>query len=136
MLFYGSLLTKRVEPNVSSLQSDRLEVVKGVPQGSVLGPLLFSIYINCLDFNIDKARIYADDTIVYCSTSSKQQSVTALQSVFDIIQNRFRAFKLVLNVEQTKCMLFSNSRSSLNNYIVLQTSQGSQGSVISGYYHR
>ncbi len=50
----------------------------------------YSVYINCLDFNIDKARIYADDTIVYCSTSSKQQSVTALQSVFDIIQNRFR----------------------------------------------
>ncbi len=121
---------------MSSLQSDRLEVVKGVPQGSVLGPLLFSIYINCLDFHIDKARFYADDTIVYCPTPSKQQSVTALQSVFDIIQNRFRALKLVLNVEQTKCMLFSNSRSSLDNYIVLQTSHGSQGSVISGYYHR
>ncbi len=96
-----------------SLQSDRLEVVKGVPQGSVLEPLLFSIYINFLDFNIDKARFYSDDTIVYCSTPSKQQSVTALQSVFDIIQNRFRALKLVLNVEKTEYMLFSNSRSSL-----------------------
>ncbi len=101
----------------------------------MLGPLLFSIYINCLDFNIDNARFhfYADYTIVYCSAPSKQQSVTALQSVFDIIQNRFRALKLVLNVEKTKCMLFSNSRTSLENSIVLQTSQGSQVTSVSEY---
>ncbi len=138
MLFYGYTIylkgrTQCVQ--VEGVQSDLLEVVKGVPQGSVLGPLLFSIYINCLDFNIDKARFhfYADDTIVYCSAPSKQQSATALQSVFDIIQNRFRALKLVLNVEKTKCMLFSNSRTSLENSIVLQTSQGSQVTSVSEY---
>ncbi len=77
--------------------------------------------------------MYADDTIVYCSAPSKQQSVTALKSVFDIIQNRFCALKLVLNVEKTKCMLFSNSRTSLENSIVLQTSQGSQVTSVSEY---
>ncbi len=106
----------------------------------MLGPLLFSIYINCLDFNIDKARFhfYADDTIVYCSAPSKQQSVTALQSVFDIIQNRFRALKLVLNVEKTKCMLFSNF---FREFYCSSDFSGEPSYLsvrvqISGYYHR
>ncbi len=136
ILWFTAYLKGRTQcVQVEGVRSDLLEVVKGVPQGSVLGPLLFSIYINCLDFNIDKARfhLYADDTIVYCSAPSKQQSVTALQSVFDIIQNRFCALKLVLNVEKTKCMLFSNSRTSLENSIVLQTSQGSQVTSVSEY---
>lgn len=90
---------------MEGVQSDPLEVVKGVPQGSVLGPLLFSrhVYINCLDFNIDNARFhfYADDSIIYCSSPSKQQSVASLQSALDIryIQNRLCASRLVLNVK-------------------------------------
>ncbi len=136
ILWFTAYLKGRIQcVQVEGVRSDLLEVVKGVPQGSVLGPLLFSIYINCLDFNIDKARfhLYADDTIVYCSAPSKQQLVIALQSVFDIIQNRFCALKLVLNVEKTKYMLFSNSRTSLENSIVLQTSQGSQVTSVSEY---
>jgi hypothetical protein len=119
---------------VEGVRSDFLEIIKGVPQGSVLGPLLFSIYINCLDFNIVNAKFhfYADDTIVYCSAPSKQQSVASLQSVFDIIQNRFCALKLVLNIDKTKCMLFTNSRTS-ENPIVLQTYQGSQVTSVLEY---
>ncbi len=142
MLWFTAYLKGRNQcVQVEGVRSDLLEVVKGVPQGSVLGPLLFSIYINCLDFNIDKARfhLYADDTIVYCSAPSKQQSVTALQSVFDIIQNRFCALKLVLNVEKTKCMLFSNFRTSLENCSSDFSGEPSYFSVrvqISGHYHR
>ncbi len=56
---------------VDGIKSDLLGVGTGVPQGSVLGPLLFIIYINCLDVNIDNARFhfYADDTVIYCSLS-------------------------------------------------------------------
>lgn len=49
------------------------------------------------------------------------------------IQNRFCALKLVLNVEETKCMLFSNSKMSPENSVTLWTSQESQITSVSEY---
>ncbi len=90
--------------------SDSLEIAKGVPQGSVLGPLLFTININSLDYDIQDANFhfYADDTVMYCSASSGQQALYKLQSAFDVIQSRLYNLKLVLNADKTKYMLFSN----------------------------
>ncbi len=120
---------------VEVIKSDLLEVGTGVPQGSVLGPLLFIIYINCLDVNIDNARFhfYADDTVIYCSAPTKQQALGDLQSAFDIIQASFFTLKLVLNVEKTKFMWLSNSRNSLDGSVVLRTPQGKLIALVSEY---
>ncbi len=74
--------------------SDSLLIAKGVLQGSVLGPLLFTInfiyhiYINCLDYDIQDANFhfYADDSVMYCSASSGKQALYKLQPAFDVIQ--------------------------------------------------
>ena len=83
----------------------------GVPQGLILGPLLFNLYINDIATSIVdcKVHLYADDTILYCSTDYIGTAVDKLQHSFNVLQSAFSNHKLVLNAEKTQFMLFSQS---------------------------
>ena len=51
---------------VNGVKSDWVPVVSGVPQGTVLGPLLFSLYINYISADIEsRIRLFADDCVCY-----------------------------------------------------------------------
>ena len=62
---------------LNGTSSEAIPVPSGVPQGSVLGPLLFLAYINDLPENVkSKVRLFADDTAIYMSLTTVNQSAT------------------------------------------------------------
>ena len=66
--------------------SDELPVLSGVPQGSVLGPILFLLYINDLPENVQsQVRLFADDTEVYLTVHGPNDS-ERLQSDINVLQ--------------------------------------------------
>ncbi len=94
-----------------------------MPQGSVLGPLLFTIYINNIDQNLNNTNFhyYADDIVIYSSASTPNLALSQLQLAFNIVQHNLFDLKLVFNADKTKLMLFSKSKSTLHNLLSITT---------------
>ena len=87
-----------------SARSSFAEVTKGVPQGSILGPLLFTLFINDIAPNQDNCKVhfYADDTVLYASAHSIDQVRASLQKAFDHFQFALFKRKLLLKASKTK----------------------------------
>jgi hypothetical protein len=94
---------------MEGLLSGPLAVSLGVPQGSILRPTLFSVYINDVALAAGESLIhlYADDTILYTSGLSLDTVLTNLQTSFNAIQHSFCGLQLLSNASKIKCMLLN-----------------------------
>ena len=114
-------ITRSQFVSIGESNSDLLNVSCGVPQGSVLGPKLFILYVNDLCNISDRAKcfLFADDTNLLCSdTNIYQLFATVVASVLDNMCTWFAVNKLSLNVSKTCYMLFrSNVQIDLDLYI-------------------
>ena len=94
----------------------------GVPQGSVLGPLLFLIFINDLP-NVSKFLqfyLFADDTNIYYESSDLSNIQKILNRELRKVRKWLEANRLALNIEKTNFVLFHSSQRKLTQTIVLK----------------
>lgn len=114
--------TQKVQINGAKSLGSRVKI--GVPQGSILGPFLFLIYINDLPYmveNLSKIVLFADDTSLIFKVDRHAHNYDEVNNTLGQIHSWFTANNLVLNEKKTKCVLFTlpNVVHSLNNHVVL-----------------
>jgi len=83
----------------------------GVPQGSILGPTLFSLFINDLPLHISNentlCEMFADDSTLHASGNTVQQITNSLQTSLDDVINWCSLNNMILNPDKTEAMLIT-----------------------------
>ena len=105
----NSYLTNRSQfIDICGTSSNSTQIEHGVPQGSVLGPLLFSIYINDLHRSIENsiAIYFADDTTLLCQDKSLKEINRKVNRDLALLIHWLRANKISLNASKTEIILF------------------------------
>jgi len=109
-LWFKSYLNERRQfVCIDSINSNIQQNNCGVPQGSILGPLLFILYINDLNKAINHSEVYhfADDTSLILSNQSFKELTKQMNRDLNLLSEWSRANELCLNVAKTELIIFN-----------------------------
>ena len=114
MVFRTYLTARSQVVTIGTASSQRLHVASGVPQGSILGPLLFSIYMNDLP-SVPRhcsVQCYVDNTKLLLSFRLQDQSRILAEIIQDLTRRRNWCFdnQLLLNPDKTKLLVCGSKR--------------------------
>ena len=115
--FYSYLLNRKQRVMVNGKYSEWDTVEYGVPQGSILGPLLFIMYTNDLTKCIRNSEVllYADDTVIYRCDTDTVRNYRNIQGDLNRLYKWCNQNGLTINSRKTKVIDFGKSRKKVND---------------------
>ena len=115
--FFKSYLTSRTQfVKLGGVSSSLLPIDFGVPQGSILGPLLFIIFINDLQNATNLfIKLFADDTFLCAENSNFDLLEREVNLELEKVYEWLSANKLTLNISKSKYMLVTNKKDITRN---------------------
>ena len=105
--FKAYLTSRRQYVRIDNVDSNSQIIRHGVPQGSILGPLLFIIFmndINLVPISDCELHLYADDTTMLTCSPTMDQLMTTTNQALTTIVDWFLKNKLIVNLKKTECM--------------------------------
>ncbi|GFW91525.1 RNA-directed DNA polymerase from mobile element jockey [Trichonephila clavipes] len=110
-LINSYLVNRSFKLRVNDTLSSSFNIKCGVPQGSLLGPLLFNMYINDIPTHPQTStNIYADDATILATYKNPNTITRALNSHLRLLENFFNTWKIKINIDKTIAVLFTRRR--------------------------
>ena len=112
--------------SINDNRSTTLPIRTGVPQGSILGPSLFILYINDIVNVSEDAELllFADDTNVFLYDTDIYQLSVRANKVLSVINNWFKLNKLSLNIKKCNFILFTTKQITADFKVSIDNSHG------------
>lgn len=110
--FESYLSNRKQRVKIGELTSTEIDNDIGTPQGSVLGAILFVLYINDLPTVVKfcEVNLFADDTLIFGYGKDVQEIIKNVQNDLNNINEYMNKNKLKLNVDKTKCIMIKGKR--------------------------
>lgn len=120
--FSSYLSDRKQKVKIGEVTSNEINNAIGTPQGSVLGAILFILYINDLPGAIKwcDVNLFADDTLIFCHGKNINDLINKIESDLGNIDRYLKANKLKLNVDKTKCMIIKGKRNNVVNDVTIR----------------
>ena len=114
-LIYSYLKDRKQRVKINADYSSWKEIFSGVPQGSVLGPLLFNLFLNDIYFFVDKENLhnYADDNTLSVVDLEIEEIINRLEANINVLNSWFINNGMVLNGDKCQFVIIKSCRAEL-----------------------
>lgn len=111
--------------HINGTDSQLLTVTCGLPQGAVLGPFLFLMYINdlCLVSKTLNLILFADDTNMLSCGKNLETLIDIVEKQLFLLKKWFDSNKLTLNLNKTKCIVFGNRAIDVHRNVIINDTE-------------
>ncbi|GFS64058.1 probable RNA-directed DNA polymerase from transposon X-element [Trichonephila clavipes] len=110
-LIHSYLTNRSFRIRVNESLSNSHSISAGCPQGSLIGPLLFNLYINDIpSYSLTNISLYADDTAINDTYKNLKTVTFAINKHLKLLENYYDRWKISINVEKSCAVIFTKKR--------------------------